>query len=220
MGQPYRSERTEMNEATVTPKTRFSKIKYDGAKVRIEYEVDRENGNDPDEYSLFSADAPATSFHAALRALREDVIAICELPADQADKLSIRGVSLSNTNGIMGACITALKAVTTANAPLVLNTPHLPSAPYSDNPEPVLATETVERLNVLMAEAQKYIDGERAQGDLFARADVLDAASRMVPDGVTSVTMSSGGRSVTLTPETAKTLKKAAKELREHAAAH
>jgi hypothetical protein len=207
--------------------TRFTKIKYDGAKVRIEYEVERE-GKEPDEYSLFSADAPSTSFQAALGALREDVIAICELPADQMDKLHIRGVSISHTNGIMGACITALKTVQTANAPLVLNSPHLPSAPYSDNPEPVLPPETCERLRALMAEAQKYIDGERAQGNLFAdvassedavaKSRVLDAASRLVPDGCTSVTMSSGGRSVTITPETAKALRKAAKELREHAA--
>lgn len=214
------------------PETRFTKIKYDGLKVRIEYEVERE-GSEPDEYSLFSADAPATSFQAALTALREDVIAICELPAEQIDKLHIRGVSLSHTNGILGACITALKSVETANAPLVLNTPHLPSAPYSDNPEPVLSPETRERLVLLMAEAQKYVDGERAQANLFsdvkspedaiAKARVLEAVARLgsVGDGIDSVTMTvPGSEPVVLNRETAKKHRAAAKALREQAAAH
>lgn len=212
--------------------TRFTKIKYDGAKVRIEYEVERE-GKEPDEYSLFSGDAPTTAFQAALGELRQDVIAICELPLEQIDKLHIRCVSVSHTNGIMGACITALKSVQTANAPLVLNTPHLPSAPYSDNPEPLLPAETCERIRALMAEAQKYIDGERAQGDLFAdvatpeqaiaKARVHEAVARLgsIGDGIDSVTMTVPGHEpVVLNRETSKKHRAAAKALREHAATH
>ena len=103
------------------------KIKYDGSKVRIEYEQKRRDGGDPDEYSLHSADRPAPEFDPVLQALAADVVAICELPEADARKLTIRGVSLTYTDGVMGACITALKGLTTSNAPLVLNTPFLPS---------------------------------------------------------------------------------------------
>jgi hypothetical protein len=151
--------------------TRFTKIKYDGSKVRIEYEVTREPGKDPDEYTVFSADAPMPSFIDAMNALAQDVIAVCELPADQIDKLKIRGVSLTHTNDILDACITALKVVKTANAPLVLNTPHLPAEGYSDNPdEPVMPSWMGARLEAVSDEAQRYIDGERAQASLFNEA--------------------------------------------------
>jgi hypothetical protein len=148
---------------------RFTKIKFDGAKMRIEYEVERADGNEPDEYTVLSVDRPMASFDAALQALAADVVAVCELPADSLDKFTVRGVSISHTNDIMGACVTALKALKTANSPLVVNTPHLPSAPYSDNPdEPVMADEMRRRLSILMDETQRYLDGERAQASLFA----------------------------------------------------
>ncbi len=38
--------------------TRFTKIKFDGQKVRVEYEVLKDGSSDPDEYSVFSADQP------------------------------------------------------------------------------------------------------------------------------------------------------------------
>lgn len=150
--------------------TRFTKIKYDEKKVRIEYQRTRDDGNEADEYTLLSVDRPTEAFVVALNALTDDVVAICELEPHQGAQIDVRGVSLTWTDGILGACITALKRLTTANAPLVLNTPHLPSQPYSEgNPnEPVLPAETVVRLEALMAEAQKYVDGERAQANLFA----------------------------------------------------
>jgi hypothetical protein len=157
-------------------KTRFTKIKFDGSKVRIEYEVERKPEVEPDEYALISSDLPTLEFIEALADLAQDVAGICELPESDTAKIAVRGVSLSHTNGILGACITGLKSVKTANAPLVLNTPHLPSEPYSDNlAEPTLPTATCGRIHVVIDHAQRYIDGERAQGDLLA-ATVTTAA--------------------------------------------
>jgi hypothetical protein len=85
-----------------------------------------------------------------------------------ASHITVRGVTFTWKNDIMGACITALKSLTTANAPLVLNTPHLPSEPYSGNPGdvgPVLRRGT-DRLEHLITEVARYIDGERAQAKL------------------------------------------------------
>jgi hypothetical protein len=145
----------------------IKKVKFDGAKVRIGYERERDDGQ-IDEFTMSSADQPAQSFIDALAALSEDVIDICELPADQQDKLKVRGVTVTHTNDVMGVCITALKSLKTADAPLVLNTPHLTEAPYSEgSTSPLLSTETCDRISELLLAAERYLDGERAQGDLF-----------------------------------------------------
>ncbi len=64
----------------------------------------------------------------------------------------------------MGATITVLKALSAANAPLVLNTPFLPE---SSDGGICLPAETRDRIETLCEEAQKYVDGERKQGNLF-----------------------------------------------------
>lgn len=157
----------------------FTKIKYDGSKVRLEYEIERPDGGESDEYSLLSGDKPAASFDLALQALVEDVVAICEFQKSDASTLAIRGVSLTHTDGILGACVTALKSLTTANSPLVINTPHLPESAYSGNtndPNPLMPAGMAQRIAALMAEAEKYAAGARAQGDLFASDQQTTAA--------------------------------------------
>lgn len=149
---------------------RFTKIKYDGSKVRLEYEKVRKDG-DPDEFVLHSSDKPDPAFDAALQALAVDVVTICELIPSDTERLKVRGVTLTHTNDILGVVVTALKTLNTSNAPMVINTPHLPSESYSDNEdEPTTPTGMWERLVVLEAEALRYLNGERAQGDLFAEA--------------------------------------------------
>jgi hypothetical protein len=152
---------------------RFTKIKFDGDKVRIEYEMPRKDGGDPDAYTLLSIDKPLPEFQVALQAMKQDVIDICELDPSCGDKLTVRGVTLTHTNDVLGACVTALKLLKTANAPLVLNTPHLPEASYSgdDNGTPIMATAMGDRLSALMIEAERYVNGERAQASLFNAED-------------------------------------------------
>lgn len=148
----------------------FTKIKYDGSKVRIEYEVERKDGSDADEYSVFSADKPLPEFDAALQAFAVDVVSICELNPSDVDKLKVRGVTLTRTNDILGVVVTALKELKSSNAPMVINTPHLPETPYSDGDDfaPVMPSGMCQRVWNLEAEAQRYLDGERAQASLFA----------------------------------------------------
>jgi hypothetical protein len=147
---------------------RITKAKYDGSKVRIEYEVERPDGQF-DEFTLSSLDGPTAPFIDAFNALAADVVTICELHEDSLDKLKVRGVSFTYTNDIMGACITALKKLKTSNAPLVINTPHLPEESYGegDATSPTLDTSTIDRLHELALAAERYVNGERAQGELF-----------------------------------------------------
>jgi hypothetical protein len=97
-------------------------------------------------------------------------------------KLTVRGVTITWTNDIMGACITALKALKGANAPLVLNTPHLPSEPYSEggSPDFLLPEETAENIGALLNEAEAYIRGERAQGSLLPEVPAAQYQARVL----------------------------------------
>ena len=148
-------------------KKQFTKIKFDGSKVRLEYQVTRKDGGVPDEHVVVCSDQPDRAFPLALAALALDVVGICELSDSDETKLLVRGVSMSYTDGIRGACITALKSLKTSNAPLVLNTPHLPEKPYGEGDGPTLDSSTVSRIDALVVEAERYLAGERAQGKLF-----------------------------------------------------
>jgi hypothetical protein len=165
--------------------TRATKVKFDGSKVRIEYEKKRLDGH-YDEYTLSSLDSPSLEFQNALKALAMDAVTICELDGKDVDKLTVRGVTLTYTNDIMGACITALKKLETSNAPLVLNTPHLPSEAYGDGDvtSPVLEPSTVSRLVEVAEAALRFIDGERAQGNLFVAGSEVEAPAEQLQEAM------------------------------------
>ncbi|MCX6497185.1 MAG: hypothetical protein NTU93_00110 [Arthrobacter sp.] len=137
-----------------------------GEKVTVAYQIP--SGGDWDDYSMSCYAQASPGFYAALEDLVEHVLRLLELPASYGDRLTVTGVSLSWTDNIMGAVVTAQKYLTAADAPLVLNTPHLPSAPYGENAggkimpgDMVLALETIQR------EAVLYVEGKRAQLELF-----------------------------------------------------
>lgn len=142
----------------------ITKVKYNGSKVHIEYEIVKDTGND--EFSLTCSEEPNPEFKAALAGLSKAVDEITEISDTE-----VRGVSFSNTNGIMGAVITALKKLDGCNSPLVINTPHKPSSPYSQGDpnaeDKCLSSAAVKELKKLQAETEKYIAGERAQGEMF-----------------------------------------------------
>lgn len=145
----------------------IDKVKYDAKECKTIIHYQRESNKSEemlDEYKIVSWDDPLVSFFNALKKLKGHVYAICEIEGDE-DDLEIKGVSFSWTQGIMGATITACKTLKTSRSPLVLNTPHLPTEPYSekDVDAPVLSRDCVDALQSLLAEAEKYINGQRQQ---------------------------------------------------------
>lgn len=221
------------------PKNRtITKIKLDGARVHIEYEIERKDGKD--ELMLKCVDPPEDAFTIAMNGLAIHVADMMEVdnPRVYAKSLTARGVSLSNTDGVLGAVITALKTLKTSNSPLVINTPHKPETPYSEGGDHsmCLSPECRRAIENLITAADRYIDGHRKQMSLgFGVGDqstpkaidtetgeqldpdapendpkFLRAAEAMCPtgrDGLTSVTISGAGQTVTLTKETRKNIK-------------
>ena len=153
--------------------TRICKVKRASGKLEIEYEVPSKDG--ANEFVLKSRELPRGEMIRAFEALVQPAIVdVLELPDAYTEDCKATGASFSYVPGptgkeIMGCVITLQKKLSTANSPLILNTPHLPSEAYSGNPNdtnPTLPGELVDRLEKLQEEARLYIRGERAQATL------------------------------------------------------
>ena len=153
---------------------RFKKIKVTSdEKISIQYEVQRDTLFD--EFSFTTLDKALPTFHEALQALKEDVREMCELPEEYQERIFVKGVSFSygGENEVMGATIIAQMHLKESNVPLNLCTPYKASEPYSDggvDPKTLLSDDCVKRLWDLTEEAKNFVQGVRAQGNLFAGA--------------------------------------------------
>lgn len=140
------------------------------SKVHIEYRIERstEKGEDFDLFTLDCIDKPLPEFELAMMELRKHVLDICEMPMDDLEvlKVTVKGVSFSYSGeeNIMGATIIATKKLNKSNA-LMINTPHKFAEPHNEgqSAEMCLSEQCVEVLEELIKQAEKYLDGERAQ---------------------------------------------------------
>jgi hypothetical protein len=93
-----------------------------------------------------------------------------------AGELTVTGVSWSHSEntGVDGAVMVCQAKLPegTCNSPFCFNTPHLPFDQYAeDGEQPTMPGDAIEALNGLRKEVQAYLDGKRAQGDMFARTE-------------------------------------------------
>lgn len=139
-----------------------------GEKIAIEYAVQTDQG-ETDEFSLSCSQKALPEFYLALNELGKHVVKICELPDEYVGGLTVLGVKFTWTDEIMGAVISAKKALSECDSPLFLNTPHMPERPYSPTGGgKCLPAKTTEALEKLLEEAERYVHGERVQLSLFA----------------------------------------------------
>jgi len=139
-------------------------------QIHMVYEQGQCNG---DEYQFTCRDNALPEFYQALATMAEHVIDMCELPQSYLDRITVRGVSYSygGENDTMGATISAAMELEGSYQSLNLVTPHKASAMYCpdtpDDEKQLLTDDCIEALKALMAECERYIKGERAQGSLF-----------------------------------------------------
>lgn len=170
---------------------RFQKIKWNLKAVSLTWTT--ESGTETHEHELTSSQTPHEDFERALQALKDDVLELCEL-YDYEDGVRVSSVTISYSekSGRRGAVVTALKTLAVANAPLVLNTPHL--AQEGENDKGVLPPAMWRRVLALEVEAQAYVDGKRApkeQRDMFEQRRVTDSTTVPFSFEDTSVTLTS-----------------------------
>jgi hypothetical protein len=151
-------------------------------------------GNEGAEHTIEIAhkcvEEPVPELPASLRALAPHVRAILELPDDFAEhRLSPTQVSFSmSKNDVEGAVISGSVSLLQGDGVWGFNTPHLPFEPYGDKPMACLSDEAVGAVEAVRVQAQRYLDGERAQAGLFdgkmaAAGERVEITSSGEPEG-------------------------------------
>ena len=154
---------------------RIRKIKITSEKkISISYEKQVKNGL-WDEYSFTCSDMARPEFYQVMANLAIFVIEMCELPKEYLEKIEVRSVSVSygGDKEVMGATITSQMKLENSNCNLNLNTPYKASESYTDAPadeKQLLSEDCTNNLYKLYEECELYINGDRAQGSLFAVA--------------------------------------------------
>lgn len=90
------------------------------------------------------------------------------------DRIRVTGVSWSHseTTDVEGACIVFQVDLEECTSPFCGTTPYLPFGQYAeDGEQPVMPYIAQDGLNALKAEVQAFLDGRRAQGDLFQHVE-------------------------------------------------
>lgn len=149
---------------------RFTKIKFVGTKVELAWTTKKLHQEV--EHRLTSSQAPAQPLLAALEAFRDPVLRLLELPLRYGDGLRVQSLSINveEKDGRRGLVVTSLKEIASAHSPLVLNTPHLRERMDEETEKGFLPEEWLRLLEDAESGATRYVNGERAQSDLFADA--------------------------------------------------
>ncbi len=173
---------------------KFSKIKWDGACIELAWTT-KLDGAGEITHSLKSYDTPRPEFVDAMRAMVPHVLEVLELEdAGWENDLTVSGLSINveDGDGRRGLVCTCRRALGIANAPLIINTPHLREFMDDEQLKGFIPDEMLSAMEQVEREAALYLKGKRAQADLF------DALVPSADSGIESVTLSSGGKSVTL----------------------
>ena len=157
----------------------ITKVKYHGGNTEICYSVLKPNG-DKDEYSLKSSDPPLPAFRNVLLYLRVFLLRMLEMPDtdEEIKKVTVRAVKFDyGEDGTMGAVISGIRELQYSRGVMALSSPH--RFEESTDEKQLLEGKCIEHLNILLEEAEKYVNGERAQTEMK-----FDSPEEAVKDAV------------------------------------
>ncbi len=153
---------------------RIAKAKIKDDQLHVELEGTDEDNERKTALRSLGSHTYHPDLQAAFDALVPHVREVLEWPDPLygSGDLRVTGVSWSmSDSGVEGAVMVCQAALSTCNSPFCFNTPHLPFGQYAeDGEQPTMPDDAIDALNALKAEVQAYLDGKRAQGDLFREA--------------------------------------------------
>ena len=139
-------------------------------EIKLEYEARNANTKKWDKLTLETNEKPLPSLNTALQNLAPYVKDICELP-DGVIHLTGLSMSYGGDEEVPGAVLVAQRTLKNSYQPMNLTTPHKASGSYNpggvEDPKQVMPDNMMRDINVVLTECERYIKGERAQGDLF-----------------------------------------------------
>jgi len=142
--------------------TNITKVKLKKQGVEIHYDQWNNNTNSYDSKTLKSEEQPHPDFNKAFEELRDEVLLLCEID-DDPGVVEVTGVSFSWTEGDYAAVLSATRELRDKDLPLNLNTPVLWSDVSEGAEGQMLPERTIDKLQRLMVECERYIQGERQQ---------------------------------------------------------
>lgn len=110
---------------------------------------------------------PLPSFIEAIKALVPHVISLCELPPKYAEKMTATGITVTPKGDNAFALITSQKQIKKGKRVLNIATPTLPmDADEENKAADHLEPEQADAIELVIAEAKRYLAGDRAQGQI------------------------------------------------------
>lgn len=146
----------------------FTKIKLVRGQVALEWVTEEgPKRADQHEHRVTSFELPHPSFVEAMQAFVQPCLELLELPEDYDEGITVSGLSITyeDERG-RGLVVTLQKKLAGAPSPLIFNTPYLPEQGGEHGmslPHDLLAC-----LDEAEAAAGRFLQGERAQADLFS----------------------------------------------------
>lgn len=148
-------------------------LNWNGEVMKLKFSVDGKN-EEPDEFQMKSCDPPRKELQEALNDLRKHAGEILDIFDDEWTKgIDIRGAIFGWQHGKMGAKINCVRTLNNGRKFCFL-TPYMTTgdvdAEEDTTPEQLFTEAAVKALEKVLAEGFLYIDGNRAQGNLFDQA--------------------------------------------------
>ena len=156
--------------------SQFTKIIINQVHVALHWISRKRTASEADEvhhHQLECPEKPRPEFEKALQAFLPFLLEIIGAPKSWSENTRVTGVSLKKEeDGRRGIVITATRKCPFGSAPIALNTPYLREA-LDDSKETgsqFFLSGMSDAIDELCAEADKYLGGDRAQGELFGDA--------------------------------------------------
>lgn len=154
-------------------KAQFTKIVANGKHVAISWITRKQTASKAEELQTHNVECPERprpKFDKALQAFVPFLLEIIGAPGEWIENTEVTGISLNKEEDRRrGIVITAKRKCPYGNAPIAINTPHLRES-LDDAKETgpnFLLPGMAGAIDRMCSEAEAYLAGDRAQGELF-----------------------------------------------------
>ena len=148
----------------------FTKIKLSKNRIHLEYLIRKDN--DHTDFTFDHPDDSLLSFSQSLKALREDFLKVLELPNDakMIERTSLHTISISYKGEDHNRSVIISGNIATSNGSFNVNSP-LQRMDCLEGEG--LTVETFTKIEKVIQEATKYVNGERQQTEMFEKEEAI-----------------------------------------------